>query len=183
MPAADGTLPDSGDVAGMGNGQLPVDGTVIQGSDLGRSRSERVVLERLHARRKELDEREAHQQLREDFLKAAEESIEKRVSELKELEERIGAAVDEKEEKKEEEFKTLARMYESMRAKDVARIFDRLDLTMLVKVARAMKPAKVADIMAKMKPEVAERLTIQLAVGQPEGSTTSMESLPKIRGN
>ncbi|PTW61771.1 hypothetical protein C8N35_102487 [Breoghania corrubedonensis] len=177
-----GSLPLPGE-NGMGNGKLPADGTVIQGNDLGRSRSERVVLERLRARRKELDEREARQQLREDLLKAAEARIEKRVGELKQLEARIGTAVDEKKKKEEEEFKNLARMYESMRAKDAARIFDRLDLNVLVRVARAMKPAKVADVMAKMKPEVAERLTIELATGQNDGMAGSMGDLPKIRGN
>lgn len=186
IPAGDvpaGDLPVGPAGEGMGDAQMPAEGTVIRGSDLGRSRSERVVLERLRARRKELDEREARQQLREDLLKAAEERIEKRVSELKELEQRIGVAVDEKKKNEDQEFKNLARMYESMRAKDAARIFDRLDLTILVKVARAMKPAKVADVMAKMKPEVAERLTIELATGRPDGAAAAVGELPKIRGN
>lgn len=178
------TLPDNpiGDAQGLGNGGLPADGK-IQPADLGRSRSERVVLERLRERRKELDARDARQQLREDLLKAAEQRIEQRVSELKDLEERIGAAVDEKKKKEEEEFKNLARMYESMRAKDAARIFDRLDLTILVKVAKAMKPAKVADVMAKMSPDAAERLTVQLATGEAPVPDMAVGELPKIQGN
>ncbi len=178
-----GALPGAGDEGGLGNGRLPPEGTIIQGSDLGRSRSERVVLERLRQRRKELDEREARQQLREDLLKAAEQRIESRVGELKELEARIGVAVDEKKKQEEQEFKNLARMYEAMRAKDAARIFDRLELSILVKVARAMKPAKVADVMAKMQPEVAERLTIELATGGDGSGPGSVGDLPKIDGN
>ncbi|WP_321339410.1 hypothetical protein [Breoghania sp.] len=178
-----GGLPGVGDEGGLGNGRLPPEGTIIQGSDLGRSRSERVVLERLRQRRKELDEREARQQLREDLLKAAEQRIESRVGELKDLEARIGVAVDEKKKQEEQEFKNLARMYEAMRAKDAARIFDRLELSILVKVARAMKPAKVADVMAKMQPEVAERLTIELATGGDGSGPGSVGDLPKIGGN
>ena len=178
-----GAMPGTGEDGGLGNGGLPPEGTIIKGSDLGRSRSERVVLERLRQRRKELDEREAHQRLREDLLKAAEQRIESRVSELKQLEARIGVAVDEKKKQEEQEFMNLARMYESMRAKDAARIFDRLELSILVKVARAMKPAKVADVMAKMQPEVAERLTIELATGGDGGGPASVNDLPKIGGN
>ncbi|WP_321502595.1 hypothetical protein [Breoghania sp.] len=183
LPPDLGAMPATGEDGGLGNGGLPPEGTIIKGSDLGRSRSERVVLERLRQRRKELDEREAHQRLREDLLKAAEQRIESRVSELKQLEARIGVAVDEKKKQEEQEFMNLARMYESMRAKDAARIFDRLELSILVKVARAMKPAKVADVMAKMQPEVAERLTIELATGGDGGGATSVGDLPKIGGN
>lgn len=181
---ADAEAPQTA-ATGLGDGALPPsDGTNLQPDDLGRSKSERVVLERLRARRKELDEREARQQLREDLLKAAEARIEQRVAELKDLEQRIGLAVDEKEKKEQEEFMNLARMYETMRAKDAARIFDRLELSILVKVARAMKPAKVADVMAKMSADAAERLTVELATGgKATPAAMPAGELPKIRGN
>ncbi|WP_204320129.1 MotE family protein, partial [Klebsiella oxytoca] len=77
--------------------------------------------------------------------------------------------------------------YETMRAKDAARIFDTLELTVLVEVARAMRPPKLADILAQMQPTPAQRLTIELArrPGQqaaidPRQVPTS--ELPKIEG-
>ncbi len=54
-------------------------------------------------------------------------------------------------------------MYENMKAKDAARIFERLDMKILVEVATQIKPAKMSEILAQMTPEAAERLTVELA--------------------
>ena len=54
-------------------------------------------------------------------------------------------------------------MYENMKAKDAAKIFDRLDLKVLVDVSTKINPRRMSDILAPMSPEVAERLTIELA--------------------
>lgn len=152
--------------------------------DLGKSRSERAVLGRLRERRETLDGRERQLQLREQLLRAAEKRIEQRVIEMKALEDRIGVATTKKAEQEKEEFANLAKMYQAMKPKDAARILDRLDLSILVKVAKAMKPAKLADVMAKMSSEVAERLTVELATGGTGMADAGpMAELPKIRGN
>ena len=54
-------------------------------------------------------------------------------------------------------------MYENMKAKDAAKIFDRLDLRILVEVVNAMNPRRMSDILGQMTPEAAERLTIEIA--------------------
>ena len=54
-------------------------------------------------------------------------------------------------------------MYENMKAKDAAKIFDRLDIKVLVEVASQIKPRRMSDILAQMTPEAAERLTVELA--------------------
>ncbi len=59
--------------------------------------------------------------------------------------------------------RTIVAMYENMKSKDAARIFDRLDLKILVEVSTQMKPAKMAEILGQMTPEAAERLTVELA--------------------
>ena len=90
------------------------------------------------------------------------------------------------EKKEQEELRGLVTMYESMKPKDAARIFDRLDLDILLKVSRAMKPRKMADVMAKMSPEVSERLTVALVTGRKprdEQPKPAVEALPKIMGN
>jgi flagellar motility protein MotE (MotC chaperone) len=153
--------------------------------DLGKSRSERAVLGRLRERREELNGRERQLELREQLLRAAEKRIEQRVTEMKSLEDRIGVATTKKAEQEKKEFENLAKMYSSMKAKDAARIFDRLELSIMVKVAKAMKPTKLADVMAKMSGEAAERLTIELATGgRGIGNTAGpIAELPKINGN
>jgi flagellar motility protein MotE (MotC chaperone) len=74
-------------------------------------------------------------------------------------------------------------MYETMRPKDAARIFDDLDLSVLMEVANLMKPAKLADVLAQMKPEPAKRLTMELARNPNKPLVAQAPSeLPKIEG-
>jgi flagellar motility protein MotE (MotC chaperone) len=75
-------------------------------------------------------------------------------------------------------------MYESMKAKEAARIFDRLDLRILVEVATLMNPRRLSDILAQMTPQAAERLTVELATrsnNTPE-KPPAVSDLPKIEG-
>ncbi len=146
------------------------------------SKTERAVLERLGDRRKVLERRQEELDLREQLLKAAESRLEKRITELKQLENKIDSQVAKKEKAKADKLKDLVKMYESMRAKSAANIFNRLDLDVLVPVAKQMKPRKLADIMGRMAPEAAERLTVALADLENSTATPAMQALPKIEG-
>ncbi|PLX37234.1 MAG: hypothetical protein C0606_12125 [Hyphomicrobiales bacterium] len=148
------------------------------------SKSEKAVLERLGDRRKMLEKRQDELDLREQLLKAAEARLEKRIAELKTLETKIGTAVEKKEKEKAAKLADLVKMYESMKAKSAARVFDRLDIGVLLPIAKQMSPRKLADVMARMSPEAAERLTVALANIETK---TAMEdpargALPKIEG-
>lgn len=157
-----------------------------EGLELGTSIAERKVLESLSGRRRELDKREKQVELRQQLLQQTEDRLQQKVQEISALEASIKSLREEQERKKKEELRTLVSMYESMKPKDAARIFDRLDLDVLLKVAREMKPRKMADVMAKMSPEVSERLTVALITGaKPDegGAPQGGEVLPKIMGN
>ncbi|MBA5779297.1 hypothetical protein H2509_19375 [Stappia sp. F7233] len=152
--------------------------------EIGGSSAERKVLESLGDRRRELDDREKKFDLREQLLKATEERVQERLKKLAEAEARLKAAETAKQKKAKEELQSLVIMYESMKAKDAARIFDRLDLDILMRVAGQMKPRKMADVLARMAPEAAERLTVALANGtQRQVDAPLSDELPKIQGN
>lgn len=146
------------------------------------SASERAVLERLQERRQELDSRARELEIRESLLKAHEQRIEAKVEELKGVETRITAATRQKDDADAQRFKSIIAMYESMKPKDAARIFDRLDMTVLVDVASNMKPQKMSDVLAQMQPDAAEKLTVELArrTGGDQGEPAA--DLPKIEG-
>jgi flagellar motility protein MotE (MotC chaperone) len=129
----------------------------------GVSTTELEFLERLSERRKELDKRAEQLIVQESIVRAAELRLETRANELKQIEARISALVDKKEGKEEEKFKSLVATYENMKAKDAARIFDRLDMLVLVRMVERINPRKMATILAAMDPEKAEALTINLA--------------------
>jgi flagellar motility protein MotE (MotC chaperone) len=118
--------------------------------------------------------------MRENLLKAAEKRLEGRVAELKDLEARINNAVHMKEESDAARFKNLIAMYDNMKAKDAAKIFERLDLNVLIEVSTQLNPRRMSDILAQMSPEAAQRLTVALAARPKDNGDPA--DLPKIEG-
>ena len=144
--------------------------------------SERAILERLQARRQELETRAREIDIRENLLKAAEKRIEGRVEELKGAESRIGTATEQKSADDGARFKGIITMYEGMKPKDAAKVFDRLEMGVLFEIASQIAPRKMSDILGLMSPEAAERLTVELARRASGDKSTSMVDLPKIEG-
>jgi flagellar motility protein MotE (MotC chaperone) len=72
-------------------------------------------------------------------------------------------------------------MYEGMKPKDAAKVFDRLELSVLFDIASQIAPRKMSDIMGQMQPEAAERLTVELA-RRASGDKSQSAELPKIGG-
>jgi flagellar motility protein MotE (MotC chaperone) len=145
------------------------------------SPGERAILERLQDRRQELEARGRELDMRENLIKAAEKRLEAKVAELKDMESRVGDAVGARDKMEAARFKGIVSMYESMKPKDAARIFDRLELKILVEVSTQMKSNKMSEILAVMSPEAAVRLTVELAnraSAQPRAQ--SPDQLPKI---
>ncbi|MGU9982209.1 MotE family protein [Phreatobacter sp. HK31-P] len=151
------------------------------------SASERAILERLQERRQELDTRHRELDMRENLLRATERRLEQRANELRELETRIAGLEQRRDEAEQARFRGVVSMYESMRPKDAARIFDSLDMSVLIEVARAMRPPKLADVIAQMQAEQAKRLTTELArrpnqTASVDPRGVSPDTLPKIEG-
>ena len=153
------------------------DGTVPSSDAIG---------ERLNARRLELDERELELEMRLALVEAAEKRIGERTAVLEHLEARINAMVDEKRTLEEAQFTAVVAMYETMRPRDAAAIFDQLEMPVLLRVSRAINPRKMAPIMAAMSPVKAKDLTAGLAVDQVEPtislSEENLAQLPQILG-
>jgi flagellar motility protein MotE (MotC chaperone) len=147
------------------------------------SASERAILERLQARRQELEARAREIDIRESLLKAAEKRAEGRVEEMKAIESRITGAAAQKADEEAARFKGIITMYEGMKPKDAAKVFDRLEMPVLFDIASQIAPRKMADILGQMSPEVAERLTVEMArrAGSDKSAAAGAE-LPKIEG-
>ncbi len=145
------------------------------------SASERAILERLQSRRLELDARAREMDIRESLLKAAEKRVESRVEELKGVELQISTATEQKGEADAARFKGIITMYEAMKPKDAAKVFDRLEMPVLFQIASQIAPRKMSDILGLMSPEAAERLTVEMARRASPDKSASAE-LPKIEG-
>lgn len=164
---------------------LKKDGEIVSYDAGDLADTERAILARLSERRKELDALEKQLQVQEDIVRAAEKRLETRAAELKQIEARIQELVDRKEGLEDEQFQSLVSMYENMKSDDAARIFDRLDMLVLVRMVEQMNPRKMAAILADMDSEKAEALTINLAnpnLQKMETAPNPDNELPQIVG-
>ena len=143
--------------------------------------AERAILERLAERRQQLDARARELDIREGLIEAAEKRMEAKLAELKDIEAHITAAKAANDGAEAARFKGLATMYESMKPRDAAKIFDRLDIGVLMEVTSQINPRRMSDILAQMTPDTAERLTVELANRARLVAKTGAE-LPKIEG-
>jgi flagellar motility protein MotE (MotC chaperone) len=164
--------------------EIKPDGVVVhpEESQPPVSASERAILERLQQRRQELETRAREIDIRESLLKAAEKRIDTKVDEMKAIEAKNAAVSQQKNDADNARFKGIVTMYEAMKPKDAAKVFDRLEMPVLIEIASQIAPRKMSDIMGLMSPEAAERLTVELAHRASGDKAAPDADLPKIEG-
>lgn len=136
--------------------------------------AEVAVLESLSARRGELDKRAKDLDLREQLLNAAQKRVEDRIAELKGIEGKINGQIADNDKAHDAQMDGLVKMYETMKPKEAARIFERLDMGVLIDVVKRMQPRKMSAVLAAMDPVAAQELTVELATG---------DKLPDVPGD
>jgi flagellar motility protein MotE (MotC chaperone) len=152
----------------------------------GGTMTEQQLLERLAARRTELEQYEQDLVMRASIVTAAEQRIEERTATLAALEAQISTLVDQRQEMESGQFAGIVAMYETMKPKDAANIFNNLDMDVLLRVAKTMSPRKMAPILAEMDAARAQELTVKMAdlADQPAAEMTpeDLAALPQIVG-
>jgi flagellar motility protein MotE (MotC chaperone) len=126
------------------------------------SASEIQVLQSLAERRAALEAREQALDGREALLKAAEQRVDQKVAELNRLKEELENLVRGQKKAEDAQSESLVKIYENMKPKDAARIFDTLDIDVLLEVVGRMKELKTAPILAAMEEGRARELTTRL---------------------
>ena len=126
-------------------------------------RAERLLLEGLRARRTELESRDQALAAREMVLAAAERRLGQRIEELGALQQRLEAIDRTRSEREEAGWRQMVKLYEGLRPRDAAAIFDDLEMPVLVQLMDRMREAKAAPVLGAMKPDRARLLTAELA--------------------
>jgi flagellar motility protein MotE (MotC chaperone) len=127
------------------------------------SESEKAILLELRQRRDELDTREAAVKARESVLTAAEQKLSGRVEELQTLQKRLEGLDAARKQREDASWQGLVKLYESMKPRDAANIFNDLAMPTLLQIVDRMKETKAAAVMAAMNPDKARDVTAQLA--------------------
>jgi len=121
--------------------------------DLAYQAARQEIFEDLRKRREEIDKTEKALAAREALLRAAEQEIDRKYQELDQLRARIENLLDQQTKEEKERIQSLVKIYEGMKAKDAANIFNTLDLDVLVEVMTRMSERKLSPILAEMNPE------------------------------
>lgn len=128
------------------------------------SSESRVQLENdLVKRRVDLEKREKEMLTREALLKTGEQELEKKFTELSQLRGEIEKLLKAQSDAEDARVTSLVKIYEGMKPADAARIFNTLDLDILVSVMSRMSERKLSPVLAAMDSERAKTVTIMLA--------------------
>lgn len=157
-PASTAAKPDEKEVSDATKPQSPHAAPV---EDL--SVGEMEVLKQLANRRAQLDQREQELVQKTAILQAAELRVEQKVKDMEKLRGQLKAMLGQLSEEQQTQIDNLVKMYELMKPKEAARIMQTLDMDVLLRVLRQMKPAKSAPILAEMEAPKAKEITMSLA--------------------
>jgi flagellar motility protein MotE (MotC chaperone) len=150
------------------------------------SESERALLQDLRQRRQELDARADAMTTRESVLVATEKKLSSRVAELQTLQTSLEHLDAVQKQKEDAGWQGLVKVYETMKPKEAAAIFNDLAMPVLLPVLDRMKDSKAAAVMAAMNPDKARDVTAELAqlrTGHDATGTTAGRTKPNPTGS
>jgi flagellar motility protein MotE (MotC chaperone) len=161
----EGTQPPPGG-AGSGDGKMagdPSQAGLLSKDPTLLTQAEIDLLQKLAGRRDVLDARGKELDMRVALMNAAETRIDKKIRELKAIEETIENLLLEHDEERQKKTAKMVKIYQNMKPKDAARIFEELDIVTLMLVVEKMSERKLAPVMAKMNPKKATEITVELS--------------------
>jgi flagellar motility protein MotE (MotC chaperone) len=121
------------------------------------------ILQSLSKRRAEIEIMAEEVRMKESLLQATEVKLDEKIKQIKKLEKTVRELLTAYDKEEEAKIASLVKIYENMKPKEAARIFDELEMSILLMVVDRMNERKVGPILAKMNPLKAKVLTEELA--------------------
>lgn len=134
--------------------------------------AESELYRQLAGRRDQLDKRASELDEREALAMVTEKRIDQKLKEMETLKKQLETLVGQASAAQQAQLENLVKIYETMKPKEAAKIFEALEMPVLLGVVQKMKPARTAPILAEMNPERAKEITTAL---------TKQDQLPKIK--
>ena len=120
------------------------------------------LLLKLASRRQKIEQREAKLKERELALTLSEKQQKDKINELTQIKEKIESLLKKTDKLSNEQATNLVKIYEGMKPKNAAQIFDKLDPVMLKELIPLMSQRKVSSILDQMSPIKAKELSLLL---------------------
>lgn len=153
-----------------------VSGSVGTVTDRFYTASEVEVLKNLSKRREDLDRWADNIQVKEATLAATEKRIGEKIDQINAMKREVSDLLAQYNAKEDAKLKSLVKIYENMKPKDAARIFNDMEMPVLLLVIDKMSEKKAAPILADMEPRKAKQITVELAE-QRRLDTTKLENV------
>ena len=136
------------------------------------SSTEMDLVKQLSQRRDQLEQRGRALDTREALIRVAEQRVDQKVKEMESLRAQLQSLINQGSAAQQAQLDNLVKIYETMKPKEAAHIFETLDMTVLLSVVQKMKPQRMAAIMAEMAPTKAKEITVAL---------TKQDQLPQVK--
>ena len=127
------------------------------------SKEEVRLLQELDSRRVELEKRSQRIDNREIELKRRDREFASRLTEMRELTQRLQLERKKVERKRDDQLGQLANVYGSMNPKEAAGLIEQLDVTIAKKLVERMPEKRIGQILAMMSPDRALTITKMLS--------------------
>lgn len=141
------------------------------------------VLNAMTRRRKELDAREATLNTQANIIAATEQRVDTKIEQLKTLQAQITTLLGQRDKAQQDQIHALIKTYgpDGMKPAAAAAIFNTLPDDVLIPVAQGMKPDALGQILSKMHPDAAQKLTVKLAnkLALPQAIDTAIANAPQ----
>lgn len=132
-------------------------------SDFEYSDVDEKLYKDLIARREAVEKREKELAVRQALLEAGERELDQKISEMNSLKSQIEELLQQQSAEEKARTASLVKIYEGMKAKDAAKIFNEMEDGVLLEILSNMSERKSAPIIAVMDPERARLVTLMLA--------------------
>ena len=125
--------------------------------------SEKQLLQQLRKRRKQIENDKDELPAEKMALESIKQYIDNRLDVLENLQNKLKPQFNNNNQNDGKKILKLVKVYQSMKPKEAAKIFNDLQIGVLVEMTLSMKESRLAAILAEMKPEKARELTSILA--------------------
>jgi flagellar motility protein MotE (MotC chaperone) len=125
--------------------------------------SEKQLLQQLRKRRKQIESDKDELPAEKMALESIKQHIDNRLDVLENLQNKLKPQFNNNNQNDGKKILKLVKVYESMKPKEAAKIFNDLQIGVLVEMTLSMKESRLAAILSEMKPEKARELTSILA--------------------
>jgi flagellar motility protein MotE (MotC chaperone) len=120
------------------------------------------LLEQMATRRSELEQWKKDLDMRASMIDASSIKLDEKIAKLEELKLATQKLLDEYKIEDDKKLKSMIKVYENMKPKDAAGVFDKLEMPVLLEIVGQMSERRLSAILAKMNGEKAKEVTEKL---------------------